>query len=139
MPQIKVGFRTIVGNVTLAVFIGVEGTRIDVYVGIQFLDGNAVTPRLEQGGQGSRNNSFPQRRRNASRYKYVLGRGHKVKADTAYKTGAKLTIKGRNRGLAQKRIDELIYVNTLCFGLVVLNDAVPQNGFGHRDEIFLFR
>jgi len=39
MTQIEVGFSTIFGNITLTMLIGVECSRIDIDVWIEFLDG----------------------------------------------------------------------------------------------------
>jgi hypothetical protein len=48
VTKIEVGLGTIVGNETLAVFIGVQCTWVYIDVGIQFLDGYSMPARLKQ-------------------------------------------------------------------------------------------
>ena len=51
VPQVEVGFSTVFGHVALPVFIRVEGARIDIDVGIQFLDGHSVATTLQELGE----------------------------------------------------------------------------------------
>ena len=48
MSKVKVGFHAINRYVTFAMLVGIEGTRINVDVGVKFLDGNVVASRLQQ-------------------------------------------------------------------------------------------
>src|SRR5690606_33586417 len=47
MPQVQVGLRPIVGDITFPMFIGIEGSGVYVDIGIQFLNGGAVSPGLQ--------------------------------------------------------------------------------------------
>lgn len=46
VAQVQVGFGTIVGNIAFPVFVGVKRTRVDVDVGVEFLDGDGKTAGL---------------------------------------------------------------------------------------------
>ena len=48
MPEVEVGFMTVDGDVAFAMLIGVECTRVDIDVGVELLDGDTITARLEQ-------------------------------------------------------------------------------------------
>ena len=48
MAKVKVGFHAINRYVTFAMLVGIEGARVDVNVGVKFLDGNVVASRLQQ-------------------------------------------------------------------------------------------
>ena len=68
MAEVQICFGAIVRDKAFAVFIGIEGARIDVDVGIQFLNGNGIAAALQQFCQRSRNNSLAKRGSNSSRY-----------------------------------------------------------------------
>ena len=59
MAQIQVRFRPVVSDEHFPVLVGAHGTRVDVDVGIEFLDGDFVASALEQTSQRSRRNPFP--------------------------------------------------------------------------------
>ena len=46
MSEVKVGLVTIVSDIAFAVFVGVQRTRIDIDVRVEFLDGDAVATCL---------------------------------------------------------------------------------------------
>ena len=48
VSEIQVGFHAVYGDIALAMLIRVQSTRIDVDVGIELLDGDAVPVRLKQ-------------------------------------------------------------------------------------------
>src|SRR5690606_28485179 len=58
VAQIKIGFGTVIGNVTFAMFVWIQGSRVYINVWIQFLDGNAVSSGLQEFGQRCRYDSF---------------------------------------------------------------------------------
>ena len=43
MPQVQVGFCSIVGHVAFSVFIGIQGSGIDIDIRVQFLVCNFIT------------------------------------------------------------------------------------------------
>ena len=47
MPQIEVGFLPVNRNIAFAMFVGIECTRIDIDVGIEFLVGYAEASCLK--------------------------------------------------------------------------------------------
>ncbi len=75
VPQVEVRLGAVLGDVALAVLVGVERSGIYVDVGVEFLNGHRVTAGLQQAGDRSRNNTLAERRRHAARYEYVLGFG----------------------------------------------------------------
>ena len=60
-------------HIMMAMFVRVECTRIDIIVWIKLLNGYSVASRLKKFSKRSRDNTFSQRRRNASCNKNVFG------------------------------------------------------------------
>ena len=60
MPQIKVGFHTIYCHIAFAVFIGIQRSRVDIDVGVEFLNGDFIAPGLKQFSDTGGNNSLTQ-------------------------------------------------------------------------------
>ena len=58
MPQIKVGFRTVVGYEHFAVLEGAHGAGIDVDIGIELEHGYVQAARFEYGGNRSGGDAF---------------------------------------------------------------------------------
>ena len=48
VSEVKAGFLSVVGDVTFAVLIGVERSRVEVDIGVELLDGNVETASLKQ-------------------------------------------------------------------------------------------
>ncbi len=51
VSEVEVGLRAVVGHIAFAVLIGVEGTRVYVYVWVEFLNGHSESACLKQFGQ----------------------------------------------------------------------------------------
>ncbi len=51
MSKVKIGLRTVFGNVTFSVFVGIQCTRINVDVWIKLLDGSAIATGLKKFGK----------------------------------------------------------------------------------------
>jgi len=51
MAQVKIGFGTVFGYIAFTMFVGVKCSGIDVDIGVELLDRNAVSARLEKFGQ----------------------------------------------------------------------------------------
>ena len=58
MTQVQVGFHPIDSHVAFAVFVGVQRAGVDVDVGIEFLDGDGISPRLQQFSDAGRDDAF---------------------------------------------------------------------------------
>ena len=48
MSQVEIRFKAVLRHVALAVLIGIQRTRVDIDVGVEFLDGDLVTTCLQQ-------------------------------------------------------------------------------------------
>jgi len=66
VPQVEVGLRPVVGDENLPVLRGVHGSRIDVEIRVQFLDGDLEATRLKQRAYRGRSQPFAQRRDHAA-------------------------------------------------------------------------
>jgi hypothetical protein len=73
MAQVKIGFGTVICNITFSVLIWVQRSRIHVDIRIEFLNGDFEPPALQQFCQGSSNYAFTQRRSYTPGYKNILG------------------------------------------------------------------
>lgn len=73
MAQVEVGFRTVFGHVTLSVLVRIQGSGVDIDIGIQFLNRHRIAACLQQAGDRRRNNAFTERRSHAARHENVLG------------------------------------------------------------------
>ncbi len=51
MSEIQIGFVSVGGHIAFPVLVGIESAGIYVDVGIEFLDGYAITAGLKQAGQ----------------------------------------------------------------------------------------
>ena len=60
MPQVKVGFHTIYCHIAFAVLIGIQCSRVDIDVGVEFLNGDFIAPGLKQFSDTGGNNSLTQ-------------------------------------------------------------------------------
>ena len=58
VAQVEVGFCAVLSHIAFAVFVGIEGSWIDVDVGVEFLDGYPEAPCLQQFAERCRNDSF---------------------------------------------------------------------------------
>ena len=75
VAQVQVCFGTVVGDEYFAVLVGAHGARVDIDVGIEFLDGNLVSSVLQKSAQGCGGNAFAQGRNNAAGYEDVFSHG----------------------------------------------------------------
>ena len=73
MAQVKVRLRAVIGDENFAVLIRAHRTRIDIDVGIEFLDRYLIAAALEETAQGRCRDALTQRRNNAARYENILG------------------------------------------------------------------
>ena len=75
VAQVQVCFRTVVGDEDFAVLVGAHGARVNIDVGIEFLDGNLVSSVLQKSSQGCGGNAFAQGRNNAAGYEDIFSHG----------------------------------------------------------------
>ena len=61
MTEIQIGLGTVVRHVALSVLVRIQSSRIDVDVGIEFLDGDPKSSGLKKFGQRCGNDTFSQR------------------------------------------------------------------------------
>src|SRR3546814_7049007 len=61
MAQVEVGLRPVVGHIDLAMLIGRHRARIDIQIGIELPDTDAVAARLQQSREASRHQTFAKR------------------------------------------------------------------------------
>ena len=73
MTEVQIRLRTVLGDIAFPVFVGVERPRVDVEIGVKFLDGDAETSGLEQFGQGGGNDAFSLGGSHASGDKDIFG------------------------------------------------------------------
>ena len=59
VTQVEIGFHPVHGDVTFAVLVWIERSRVNVDVGVELLDGNGVAAGLEQLSDAGRNNALP--------------------------------------------------------------------------------
>ena len=111
MAQVQVGLGAVFRDVALTVLIRIERTGIDVDVGIEFLDGDAKAARLQEFGQGSRDDAFPKRRSHSARYEYILGVHGSRRLITGFKSKnnlgilrKKLLLHDKSRLFCKKRL-----------------------------------
>ena len=72
VSQIEVGLGSILGNVALAVLIGVERSGVNVDIRVEFLDRDRITAGLKQPRHRRRDDTLSQRRCDTSRDEDVL-------------------------------------------------------------------
>src|SRR6202050_4080955 len=72
VAQIEVGFRTVVGDVHLAVLVRTHRAGIDIQVGIALLQGNPEPATLQQAAYRRRCHAFSKGRNYAARYKNIF-------------------------------------------------------------------
>ena len=72
MPQVKIGFRAVLGNVDLAVLIWTHCAGIDIDVRVEFLSRHLKAARLEQTPEGCCRYALAEARNYAARYEYVF-------------------------------------------------------------------
>jgi len=58
VSEVQVSFLSVVGHIAFPVFIGVERSRVDVNVRIEFLDGDVESTGLQKFADGCCNNAF---------------------------------------------------------------------------------
>ena len=71
VAEVEVGLRAVNGHIAFAVLVGVQRPRIDIDVGIDFLDGDGIAAGLQQFADTGRNNAFSKGGDHASRNEYV--------------------------------------------------------------------
>ncbi len=65
MPKVQIRLRPVFRDVDLPMLVGVHRPGIDIDVGIEFLNGNAQSPRLQQSPQRCADDPLAQRRRDS--------------------------------------------------------------------------
>ena len=78
VTEVKVCFLPIIGDITFAVFIGVERTWVDVDVRIKLLNRDVKAARLEQLTNRTSNDAFTERRGNTTCDKDIFGFSHRM-------------------------------------------------------------
>src|SRR5258708_585757 len=73
MPQVQIRFRAVVRNKYFAVLERVHGSGIDVYVGVELLNGNVIAPVAEEAAKARGGDPFADRTHHAAGYKNVFG------------------------------------------------------------------
>ena len=73
MTKIQVGLKPIIRYVTLAMLIRIERTRVDIDIGVEFLNGNALTARLKQAADAGRDDALSERTNHTACYENVFG------------------------------------------------------------------
>ena len=66
VPQIQVRLHAVHGDIALAVFVRIQGARVDVDVGVELLDGDGIAARLQQFADAGRDDALAQRRYHAA-------------------------------------------------------------------------
>ena len=73
MTKIQVSLKPIIRYVTLAMLIRIERARVDIDIGVEFLNGNAVTARLKQAADAGRDDALSERTNHTACYENVFG------------------------------------------------------------------
>ena len=60
MAEVEVCFGAVVGDEAFAMLVWIQGARVDVDVGVKFLNRHAEAPGDKQFGDGGGDNAFPQ-------------------------------------------------------------------------------
>ncbi len=60
MAEIEIGLGAVLQHVNFAMLIGAHRARVDVKIGIEFLEHDLQSPVLQECAQGSRRETFPQ-------------------------------------------------------------------------------
>ena len=72
VPEIQIGFRAVIGDVHFAVLVRAHRARIDVQIGIAFLEGDSETAAFEETAYRRRCDAFAQGGYNAAGNKNIL-------------------------------------------------------------------
>ena len=72
VPEIEIGLGPILGHEDLAVLVRVHRTGIDVDIGVELLNGDAETARLEEPSEGGGRDAFAKRTHDTAGEEYVL-------------------------------------------------------------------
>lgn len=78
MPKVQIGLCPVIGDIALAMFVGVERARVDVDVRVKLLNGDRKPTGLKEFAQRSRDDALAQRRGNATGNEDVFCRRHEV-------------------------------------------------------------
>ena len=47
MAQVEIGLKTVLGHIALPMLVWIKSSRVDVYIGVELLDGNLITACLK--------------------------------------------------------------------------------------------
>ena len=72
VTEVKVGLKTVVRDVALAVLVGVQGARVDVDVGVEFLNSDLIAASLQQAADAGGDDALTQRRDHSARDEDIL-------------------------------------------------------------------
>ena len=103
MAEVKIRLRPVIGDVALAVFIGIQRAWIDIDVWVELLNGDRITACLQQLGQRGRDDAFSKRGGHSAGDEYVFGRSH------VQKTAAKI-----RRFTGAGRLLAVLFEKTFC-------------------------
>ncbi len=76
VSQVEIGFGPVFGNKTFTMLVGIERTRVDIDVGIEFLNGDRISAGLQQFTQRCGNDTFAQAGCYSAGNENVFGFGH---------------------------------------------------------------
>ena len=78
VSQVEIGFHSVYGDITFTVFVGIECSGVDVDIGIELLNGDIVTPCLQELADGRGDDAFTQRGDHSARYEDILSFCHNI-------------------------------------------------------------
>ncbi len=73
VSEVKVSLMSVYGHIAFAVFVGVEGSGVDVDIRVKLLNGHAVSAGFQQTSKRGRNDAFAKGGHNASGHENVFG------------------------------------------------------------------
>ncbi len=76
MPQIQVSLGSVVEDIDFAMLVGRHGSRVNIEVWVEFLDGDLQAAVFEQGANGSRGKSLSEGGDHSSSYEDVFHAGN---------------------------------------------------------------
>ena len=78
MPEIEIGLRAVVQHINFAVLKRAHRSRIDIEIGIEFLENNAQPAQFKQGAERSRGQTFAKRTNHTASDKNIFHRGPSI-------------------------------------------------------------
>lgn len=78
MAEVKIGFGSVIGYENFAMLKGAHGSRVDIKVGVEFFDENAIAGTFKEGGDAGGGGSFTEAGANSSKYKQIACFFHRL-------------------------------------------------------------